>query len=80
MPTVLVEQKLQEYFVAGTRLVWYVVPSRQEVHVYTAPDQYEILRVDQDLQGRVALPGFTLSIRRLFAETLDNTDASSEAS
>lgn len=66
------EQKLQEYFAAGTQLVWYVVPTRQEVHVYTAPDQCEVLNTDQDLQGGEALPGFTFPVRRLFAETPEN--------
>jgi Uma2 family endonuclease len=74
------EQKLHDYFAAGTRLVWYVVPSRQEVHVYTAPDQCEVLSVDHDLQGGAALPGFMFSIRRLFAETPGNPDASGEIS
>jgi Uma2 family endonuclease len=74
------EQKLRDYFAAGTRLVWYVVPPCQEVHVYTAPDQCEVLRVDQHLQGGEALPGFTFSVRRLFAETPENADASGEAS
>ncbi len=72
------EQKLQEYFSVGAQLVWYVVPPHREVHVYTAPDQCEILSVDQDLQGGVVLPGLTLSIHRLFAEASESADASDE--
>lgn len=62
------DQKLQEYFTAGVRLVWYVDPARQEVHVYTAPDQREVLTADYTLHGGEVLPGFTLPIRHLFAE------------
>jgi Uma2 family endonuclease len=70
------EQKLHEYCAVGVGLVWDVVPTRQEVHVYTAPDQCEVLTADQDLQGGEVFPGFTLSLHRLFAETMENPDHS----
>jgi Uma2 family endonuclease len=61
-------QKLREYFAAGVRLVWYVDPVLQEIHVYTAPDQHEILTTDHTLHGGEVLSGFTLPVRQLFAE------------
>lgn len=61
-------RKLREYFAAGVRLVWYVDPVRQEVHVYTAPEQREVLATDHTLHGADVLPGFTLPVRHLFAE------------
>ena len=65
------DQKLQEYFAAGVRLVWYVLPDRQEVHIYTASDQREVITADDNLHGGAVLPGFILPICRLFddAET-----------
>ena len=68
------EQKLQEYFTAGVRLVWYVDPVLQEVHVYTAPDQREVLTADHTLHGGAVLPGFTLLVRQLFAEPTESPD------
>ena len=68
------EQKLQEYFTAGVRLVWYVDPVRQEVRVYTAPDQHEVLTADHTLHGGEVLPGFTLLVRQLFAEPTTSPD------
>lgn len=68
------EQKRQEYFGAGVRLVWYVVPTRQEVHVYTAPDQCEVITADHNLHGGEALPGFTLPVGQLFAETPESPE------
>ena len=62
------ERKLQEYRDFGVRLVWYVFPETQEVHVYSA-DQHEILTVDQEISGGDVLPGFVLPVRRLFEET-----------
>lgn len=60
------DQKLHEYFAAGVRLVWYVLPDLREVHVYTAPEQCEIITMTDDLHGGEVLPGLTLPIRRLF--------------
>ena len=68
------EQKLQEYFTAGVRLVWYVDPVLQEVHVYTAPDQREVLTADHTLHGGAVLPGFALLVRQLFAEPLESPE------
>lgn len=62
------DQKLQEYFTTGVRLVWYVLPERQEVHSYTAPDQREVITADDHLHGAEVLPGLSLPIRRLFDE------------
>ena len=68
------EQKLQEYFTAGVRLVWYVDPIRQEVYVYTATDQREVLHADHTLRGGEVLPGFTLPVRQLFTEPTESPD------
>jgi Uma2 family endonuclease len=62
------DQKLLEYFSAGVRLAWYVLPDLQQVHVYTAPDQREVITADHILHGGEVLPGFTLPVRRLFDE------------
>jgi Uma2 family endonuclease len=61
-------RKLEEYFRAGVRLVWYVDPSKRTVKVCTALDRSTLLREDQTLDGGDVLPGFSLSIRDWFAE------------
>ena len=61
-------RKLDEYFRAGVRLVWYVDPKSRTVRVYTTPDDSVVLSEDQHLDGGDVLPGFTLSIRDWFAE------------
>jgi Uma2 family endonuclease len=62
------DQKLHEYFAAGARLAWYVLPDLQEVHVYTAPDRREVITADHTLHGGEVLPGFTLPVHQLFDE------------
>ena len=61
-------RKLDEYFRAGVRLVWYVDPKSRTVRVYTTPDDSVVLSEDQHLDGGDVLPGFALSIRDWFAE------------
>ena len=60
------ERKLQEYFAAGTQLVWYFDPRSRTVTVYTAPDQFTILNESQTLDGGELLPGLVISLHELF--------------
>lgn len=60
-------RKLQEYFAAGCRLVWYVYPDDAIVRVYTAPTAVRVLGGDEVLDGGAVLPGFQLAIREWFA-------------
>jgi Uma2 family endonuclease len=59
-------RKLDEYFGAGVRLVWYVDPKKRTVRVYTARDKSVLLGENQSLNGGEVLPGFILSIREWF--------------
>jgi Uma2 family endonuclease len=60
------EIKLDEYFQAGVRLVWYIDPRTRTAQVYTSRNQ----RVDIDkmgvLEGGDVLPGFRLRLGELF--------------
>jgi Uma2 family endonuclease len=63
------QQKLHEYFANGSRLVWYVYHlPRNEVRVYTSPQDCSVLAADQVLDGGDVLPGFRLELSELFAE------------
>jgi Uma2 family endonuclease len=59
-------RKLREYFAAGVQLVWYVDPRKRIIQVFTAPDEMVTLREDDTLDGGDVLPGFRLSVRKLF--------------
>lgn len=61
------DRKLQDYFSAGVRLVWYVDPDARLVRVYTSPTQVAIRTAEQALDGGDVLPGFTLPVAELFA-------------
>jgi Uma2 family endonuclease len=66
------DQKLKDYFFAGTRLVWYVDPDRRTVTVYTAPDASTVLTEAATLTGGDVLPGFSLPLKQLFARVPKN--------
>lgn len=61
------DNKLKDFFRAGVRLVWYVDPRTSTVSVYTSPRKRTVLTVKDVLTGGDVLPGFELSLRRLFA-------------
>jgi len=61
-------RKLQDYFTAGVRLVWYVDLRTRTTAVYTSPEQSTVLGEGDVLTGGDVLPGFELSLRELFAE------------
>jgi Uma2 family endonuclease len=60
--------KRQEYFTAGTRLVWIVDPGARTVEVFTSPTASTLLHEADTLDGGAVLPGFSLPLAQLFAE------------
>jgi Uma2 family endonuclease len=59
-------RKREEYFRAGTKLVWEIHPLRQTAAVYTAPRRFTRVAAGGILDGADVLPGFQLSLRELF--------------
>jgi Uma2 family endonuclease len=60
------EWKRRDYFQGGVRLAWEINPRTQSAGVYTSPDQFQEIDLNGSLDGGDVLPGFTLSLRRLF--------------
>ncbi len=67
------EQKLSDYFAQGVRLVWYVYPRTQEVHVFTSPESCQVLHETDELTGEEIVPGFRLSLAEFFAPASGGT-------
>jgi Uma2 family endonuclease len=61
-------EKVGEYFQTGTRLVWVVYPRARQIYVYTSPTEVRILPESADLDGGEVVPGFSLSLNRLFED------------
>jgi len=62
------QRKLQDYFTAGVRLVWYIDPKSRTAQAYTAVDQRTNLTENDKLAGGDVLPEFELPLAELFAE------------
>lgn len=61
-------RKLEKYFQAGVRLVWYIDPKTRSAKCYTSVDNVTHIEESGELDGGDVLPGFRLSLQRLFAE------------
>ncbi len=59
-------KRLNEYFAAGTNLVWIVDPTQGLVYIHDSPRQVRILGEADELDGGVVLPGFRIPIASLF--------------
>jgi Uma2 family endonuclease len=60
-------RKREDYFGAGVRLYWEVDPDARIVTVYTSAMQSAVRTEADFLDGGAVLPGFSLSVRDLFA-------------
>jgi Uma2 family endonuclease len=61
-----VQEKVAQYFAAGTRLVWVVLAKTKSVLVYRSLHAVNSLSVDDELKGDDILPGFTCRVAELF--------------
>jgi Uma2 family endonuclease len=60
--------KIADYFAAGVRRVWVVVPEPQQVHDYASPTSVTILTRADRLDGGEVLPGFGVDLAAYFGE------------
>jgi Uma2 family endonuclease len=60
--------KLDDYFSAGVRLVWFVEPRKKTVEVFTAKDISTLLDENATLTGGDVLAGFSLPLKPFFAK------------
>ncbi len=58
--------KMQEYLENGCRLGWLIDPRSQQIEIYRLGKAVEVLYSPQSLSGEDVLPGFVLSLGKLF--------------
>lgn len=58
--------KVEEYFRAGTRLVWVVFPNAQQVYVYTSPTEVTVHKSTDELTAAPVLPSLSFAAHSLF--------------
>ena len=60
-------RKMEEYLDNGARLGWLIDPQNKRIEIYRPGQSVEILENPETLSGESVLPGFTLSLKRLFS-------------
>ncbi|MEC4804340.1 MAG: Uma2 family endonuclease [Jaaginema sp. PMC 1079.18] len=58
--------KMQEYRDNGAQLGWLIDPQNKRVEIYRLGGEVEVLENPSTLSGEAVLPGFTLSLQRLW--------------
>jgi Uma2 family endonuclease len=58
--------KMQEFCDSGVRLGWLINPQDRQVEIYRAGLPVEVLQAPSQLSGEAVLPGFVLSLARIF--------------
>jgi Uma2 family endonuclease len=61
-----IEEKIQDYFVAGTKLVWYISPEQEQIYVYTAPTKVQILKGEDICSATPVLSDFSFAVKDMF--------------
>jgi len=61
-----VEEKVADYFAAGTRLVWVVAPGERRAIVRYPDRPPRVLAAAESLDGEDVVPGFALALAELF--------------
>lgn len=61
-----IARKLKEYFLGGVQLVWVVDPRKRTAVAYTDPDTKTLIAETGSLEGGDVLPGFRVSLAKLF--------------
>ena len=60
-------KKVDEYFHAGARVVWLIVPQVKVVYVYTSPIDVFICKGERVCSAEPVVPGFKTSADGLFS-------------
>lgn len=61
------QAKMQEYMENGAQLGWLIDPKNQRVDIYRPGQAVEVLEQPSELSGEPVLPGFTLTLKRVWA-------------
>lgn len=62
-----IQTKIEEYFQAGSRMIWVIYPKSQTVYLYRANNEVRILHNSETLDGGDVLPGFSVKVAEIFA-------------
>lgn len=65
-----VEDKIQDYFDAGIKTVWYILPKTQRIHVYTSAKSMQVYQGNDTCVAEPVLVDFKFVVSDLFKPLL----------
>lgn len=69
-----ISTKVEDYLDSGSSLVWIIYPKKKGVVVYRKNNTVSFLHETDNLDGEETLPGFTLSLEKLFGNLPDEKE------
>jgi len=63
-----VQEKIEEYFSIGVKLIWIVNPKQNQIQLFRSPAEMRLLKADDMLSGEDVLPGFEVTVAEIFEE------------
>jgi Uma2 family endonuclease len=66
-----IRRKVNQFLLAGTRLIWVVYPDERLIDIYRPDSDTETVGIKDTLDGGDVLPGLTLSMREVFRPLLE---------
>lgn len=62
------QRKIQDYFEADAKLVWYIMPLAQQIYAYTSPMDVKIYGGKQEISAAPVLEDFRFKVEDLFVQ------------
>jgi len=62
-----VQEKVEDWLRAGTRLLWVLYPATRSVAVHRSLEDVRVLSEEDALEGGEVIPGFACEVRELFS-------------
>jgi Uma2 family endonuclease len=63
-----IEEKITEYFKAGVKVIWNIVPEHKLVYIYTSRKTVKICSDNDICSADPVLPDFTIAVNDIFTE------------
>lgn len=60
-------EKNQEYFQAGVKVIWLIMPSLKQVHIFHSPKQIQICTDDDICSASPVIDDFQITVNQLFS-------------
>jgi Uma2 family endonuclease len=63
-----IERKIELFFRFGTQVMWFVLPRKRIVRLYTAATDYQVMELAGILRAEPVLPGLAIPVREVFED------------